>query len=233
MFDQSILLLLLVTAQDTPRTNTDVGRAKRAAIVDRIMDEPAPPRANRPAPVEAPVERPAPQIARVVKIQNQKHMTLELKEIAPAEQEADGEDQQPVQRMRPINLNEMSLARDNFDRWVFGEGVDEEKRRGHLHSLLSGKISSLEKMREINAEQSERLRLAGSGDIKRFFDRVEERRSDFEVARREFNTGRIALGQLEPLSTEYQAGPFGNDSFFAKTLRKIESDAGAARPGEK
>ena len=51
--------------------------------------------------------------------------------------------------------------------------------------------------------------------------------------RKDYNAGRLALNQLEPLSSEYQAGPFGPDSFFEKTLRKMEMDARGPGRGEK
>jgi hypothetical protein len=37
------------------------------------------------------------------------------------------------------------------------------------------------------------------------------------------------LRQLEPLTTEFQEGPFGTDSFFAKMLKKIENDSAASK----
>ena len=57
MLIHSTLLLLLVTPQDTPKADTAADRARRAAIVDRIMAEPPPPRAVRAAPVEDPLHR--------------------------------------------------------------------------------------------------------------------------------------------------------------------------------
>jgi hypothetical protein len=76
-----------------------------------------------------------------------------------------------------------------------------------------------------------KLRVAGRGDIKRFFDQVEDRRRDFEVDRRPFKTGLVALRRLEPLSRLYQDGPFGDSSLFAKTLRKINDDRKAGHWG--
>ena len=223
----SILLLVVVTPQQAQKADAELDRAKRAAIVDRIMAEPAPPRLKRPAPVEVPVEQPAPPPPVLMRVQqNRKRMTLEPKEIAPAE---DGEEGQPAPQAMPINIREMALAQDNFDRWVFGEVAGEEKWRAHLDLLLSVKIGHAVHQRRIDPAQLRKLRLAGSGDIKRFFDRVEESRREFEVARKDFNAGRMALNQLEPLSAEFQEGPFGGDSFFEKALRKIENEATAAR----
>ena len=127
----------------------------------------------------------------------------------------------------------MALAKENFDRWVFDGTNSEQTRKAHLHSILSTKITLYGIGRVLKPEQIEKLRLAGSGDIKRFFDRVEESRSEFEAVRKDYNAGRLALNQLEPLSSEYQVGPFGPGSFLEKTLRKMETDAKGASRGEK
>jgi hypothetical protein len=131
-----------------------------------------------------------------------------------------------------IDHNTAVLGRENFDRWIFGDGFDEEGRRLRLQTLLAEKIDRAMKDHDINPIQLRKLRLAGSGDIKRFLDRVEDRRADFEVARKKYTTGRQALQQLEPLSTEFQVGPFGVDSLFAKMLKKIEGESkGASKAG--
>jgi hypothetical protein len=69
-----------------------------------------------------------------------------------------------------------------------------------------------------------KLRIAGRGDIKRFFDQVETQKRAFEIARRHFKTGVAALRGLDSLSRLYQEGPFGDGSLFAKTLKKIKKD---------
>ena len=123
------------------------------------------------------------------------------------------------------------LARENFDRWVFGDGFDEQGRLLRLQTLLAEKIDLVMKDHDINPTRLRRLRLAGSGDIKRFFDRVEDRRQEFELARKKYQTGRLVLQQLEPLSLEFEVGPFGQDSLFRKMLNKIESEAQAKKAG--
>ena len=74
-----------------------------------------------------------------------------------------------------------------------------------------------------------KLRLAGRGDIKRFFDEVQRRRDDFESDRKTFKTGLPALRRLDELSPTYRHGPFGVGSLFAKTLQKINNDQKAGR----
>jgi hypothetical protein len=68
----------------------------------------------------------------------------------------------------------------------------------------------------------ELLRLAGQGDIKRFFDQIEEICGGFSG----FDRVRMYLEDfvhlrqaLQPLRAAYLAGPFGDDSYFDEALR--------------
>jgi hypothetical protein len=225
-----LILLLIVNGQDKPKPDTPEDRARRAAIVDRIMAQPGPDAAQRLVQQQARLDAARAQQARQIRVfdgQKQRQLTLTIEEPAPKDRDGEVDPPEPVVPMG-LNLNDAVLERENFDRWIFGDGIDEEGRRIRLQSLLSERIDHVMKNHDINTSQLQKLRLAGRGDIKRFLDRVEERRPEFEVARMKFNTGRILLRELEPLSTEFQEGPFGADSFFAKTLNKIESDTKGA-----
>ena len=73
------------------------------------------------------------------------------------------------------------------------------------------------------AHQRAKLRLAGRGDIKRFFDVVQNRRNAFEIARKDFQSGLWALQRLDAVAKNYREGPFRAGSLFAKTLQKIDN----------
>jgi hypothetical protein len=185
--------------------------------------------------LEAPKPPPPPQVQVFVGGANgQKSLTLEQPAPARAEDkdELDGppEEQLPQPPPMPLNLQNAVIGGENFDRWLFGDGVAEVARREHLNSLIWKKVESVSKKQALTASQESKLWLAGHGDIKRFFDRVEASRREFEVARKNFKVGFHFLSSLDPLCREYEVGPFGNDSLFAKTLRKIENDARAAGP---
>jgi hypothetical protein len=194
----------------------------------RIFDRFAAPKVPPPPP---PVPR-----ARVFVggANGQRFITLEQPAAARAEDQDElggpPEERPAQQPAMPLNLRAAVLERANFDRWVFGDGVGEVARRERLNSRIWKKVESVSKKRALTAAQESKLWLAGHGDIKRFFDRVEASRRDFEAVRKNFNVGFRFLSLLDPLCQEYEEGPFGNDSLFAKTLRKIENDALAARP---
>lgn len=144
----------------------------------------------------------------------------------PAPPAPDDEDEE-IPRPRPVvrlNINNAVLEPESFDQWLFGEEPTERARRRRLDDLLRIQIDIVAKRHRLTGAEREKLRLAGRGDIKRFFDRVEEQRRAFEKERQSFRTGLAALRRLDVLVPIYHDGPFGDGSLFAKTLRRIEDE---------
>jgi len=233
----SILLLLGLVAppQDSRPSKLALpkGETKKAAVEVQL---PAPiPRFDPPGAVRIPAPPiplpgglgrefvPAPAPAPAVPLRtfnrNMRRLTLEQKMVDPGA--ADANDP-PALRGVAFNIMEMALASENFDRWIFEDPRSDEARRSVLTSTLAEKIQELQQTRSIHPDAVRKLRLAGAGDIKRFFDRVEAARLEFETIRQSYEAGRQALNDLEPLANEYKTGPFGTDSLFEKTLRKID-----------
>jgi hypothetical protein len=149
---------------------------------------------------------------------------------APAVPADEDDDEQPTRLVvERLNIAVMEVERENFDRWLFDDGRPEGERQGHLEAILQSTIERAARAHRLTEAQRAKLRLAGRGDIKRFFDQVEERRSAFEIDRRSFRTGHAALQRLGDLSQIYHEGPFGNGSLFVKTLRRINDDRRAGR----
>ena len=147
----------------------------------------------------------------------------------PAPPDEDDDDHRPPRPIMRLDLKTAVLERENFDRFLFADERSEGERRRHLEELLAVKVEAAAARLDLTDRQRAKLRLAGRGDIKRFFDRVGDRKGAFERSRRGFKTGMAALRGLEPLAQLYQEGPFGDGSLFAKTLRKIVDDREAAR----
>jgi hypothetical protein len=224
MSSRLLLLLLLTPLPQEPKKSDEAPeRAKRAAtVVERLKAEPARLNVVRAA---APVAIPAPQI-RVVQ-GGMRQMTLELKEVDPPKE---GEEEVQVGMMaRGINIQQLALSRDNFDRWAFDDGLSVEARRNRLKGLLENHLKDAQESRSLEADYAQKLRIAGLGDIKRFLDRIEAARAEFEATRQDFNAGQTFLVQLEPLASEYRTGPFGPDSLFEKALRKIDAERKSAK----
>jgi hypothetical protein len=172
-------------------------------------------------PSRPPANEPVPTISLTID-----HSPREVTLTFPEEPVMDDEDndRRPVRHVMNFDLNKMVLVRENFDRWVFRDRNPERQRWNHLDDLLSMKIQAVAQNHKLTAAQRAKLRTAGRGDIKRFFDQVQERRIDFEISRMNFTTGTAALRRLKPLSAAYAQGPFGDGSLFSKTLNRIVTD---------
>jgi hypothetical protein len=141
--------------------------------------------------------------------------------VAPVDEDDDRQHAQPI---RGFNIRTAVVERENFDRWLFDDGRSGEERWRHLEDILRARVEAAGREHKLTDPQQAKLRTAGKGDIKRFFDQVEKKRSAFETDRRNVNAGLAALQSLDPLSQIYQRGPFGDGSLFAKTLQKIDDD---------
>jgi hypothetical protein len=141
---------------------------------------------------------------------------------------ADEDDDQPGPLVWAFNIKTAVVDPENFDLWLFGEQPGEERTR-HLEEILLASVANAAREHGLHKAQKAKLLLAGRGDIKRFFDEVENRRKDFEIERKTITRGSAALRGLEPLSQVYRQGPFKDGSLFAKTLWKMNEDRKADR----
>jgi hypothetical protein len=122
-----------------------------------------------------------------------------------------------------LDFNAAVVEQENFERWLFPDEQSEEARQRHLNNILGAKIENISP-HKLTGPQRAKLQLAGRGDIKRFFDRVQDKRRAFEIDRKTFKTGLAALRGLDALSQVYQEGPFGAGSLFAKTLHRFNDE---------
>jgi hypothetical protein len=157
---------------------------------------------------------------------NGRRITLEMP-VQPTE-DAEADDHLPAQPVMRINIKTAVLERENFDRWLFNGGQSEETCLRHFDDILHAKVEMATGKHKLTDPQRAKLRLAGRGDIKRFFDQVQDRRTAFEVERQSVNSGLAALRRLDELSRLCRVGPFGDGSLFVKTLHRINDDQEAA-----
>jgi hypothetical protein len=132
----------------------------------------------------------------------------------------DGDDQAGSSRL---------IAREAFDLTLFGTTGDIPSARDHLETLLTRKIDGVDRLSRITPMQQRKLLLAGRGDIKRLLDRVEDERKKFEKLRTDPARCEEFLEQLRPLSMRLFRGPFGSESLFAKTLKKLRNEENLVR----
>lgn len=121
------------------------------------------------------------------------------------------------------------LSDAQFDQWVFGSQVGTDRMRTLLDKQLQARISDIERNCPITEAQRKKLWLAGHGDMKRFFDRVEEKRRKFQGTKQDPNKINEIFQEVQPLQASFHAGLFGETSIFTKTIRQTLSDDQNAR----
>jgi hypothetical protein len=133
---------------------------------------------------------------------------------------------------RLINANARLLVQqaqnfDQMDQWVFGRLGGSAGAHAKLDSALLLRIEAVDRVCRITEVQKNKLRLAGRGDIKRFFDKVEALKRKFQQGQNDPNAN--IWQEIQPLTIELNAGLFGDDSIYAKTIGRTLSPEQAAR----
>jgi hypothetical protein len=138
--------------------------------------------------------------------------------VAPQDPDEPGEN--PPAHPRHI------ISRGAFDLFLFGSTARSNSGRLYMHRLLSQKIDELERSQPLTPDERRRLTLAGRGDIVRLFDRIEAERRTFESIRTSGDVDRCErfFASLLPLRRTLPRGPFGPDSLFAKTFKKVRAE---------
>src|SRR5208283_5075319 len=94
------------------------------------------------------------------------------------------------------------MTDDQFDQWVFGGPRNSKAGRNKLDSLLALQVDDVARMCPLSEVQKKKLLLAGRGDIKRFFDKVEEKRKKFEKVKQDQTKIGEIYQELVPLKVE-------------------------------
>lgn len=114
-----------------------------------------------------------------------------------------------------------AISMEQFDMWIFqglpGRGTG---AREALESRVDLEILRISQAIRLDDSQTDHLKLAGHGDIKRFFDRVERARRHFLAmqSRLERNNLNEAYQLAAPLQQELALGLFGPTSLLQKTI---------------
>ena len=140
---------------------------------------------------------------------------------ALAQQIDDDEDEAPAQPVMRGGFNAFVMNDAQFDQWVFGNmGVTNAgTARNKLDSLLTLQVDDLERTCGLTPIQKKKLLLAGRGDIKRFFDRIDDLRKKFTKNKNDQNVFGQLWQEVQPLRNAFTTGFFDKDSIFAKAIK--------------
>ena len=129
-----------------------------------------------------------------------------------------------------VQVNEGFMMQEaNFDQWVFQGSGSAAAGRARINSQLKLKLDELNRVCDLTAEQQKKLTLAARGDMKRFFDQVEEVRRKFLKVKNDPNGFNNVWQEISPLQQKLSAGLFGDTSLFAKTIRRTLNDEQQAK----
>ena len=121
--------------------------------------------------------------------------------------------------------NQIDLAQ--FDSWIFQRhGRDEARCRSGLKKEIELQFVRIEQSTPLTESQKDALRLAGQGDIKRFFDRVNDARETFLKMEQKNDNQNIneAYQLASPLQQELMQGLFGDGSLVEKVTRYVMTE---------
>jgi len=146
--------------------------------------------------------------------------TVALLAIAAAAGVVRAQDDEEVENKPPAEPQQQFMVADeNFDQWVFGGRGTAAVIRKRFDSQLMLQVEEIERTCGISELQKKKLQLAGRGDIKRLFDRVEVLRKKFQLVKNDQNKFNEFWQDVQPFQVVFNQGAFGVGSFFNKTLK--------------
>jgi hypothetical protein len=140
----------------------------------------------------------------------------------------DDDDEPPEADAVQVNRGFM-IQEANFDQWVFQGSRNAAAGRERINSHLKLKLDELNRVCDLTEDQQKKLTLAARGDMKRFFDQVEEVRRKFLKVKNDRNGFNNVWQEIQPLQQKQAAGLFGDTSLFAKTTRRTLTDEQQAK----
>jgi WD40 repeat protein len=105
---------------------------------------------------------------------------------------------------------------EQFDRWVFQQH-DRAAARQWFDSQLTIQIERIDQAYGLTEAQKQKLRLAGRGDIKRFFDRYESVKQKFQLIEQDAQKLQAIWQDVQPLQAAV-SDLFQGDSLLFKSL---------------
>lgn len=106
-----------------------------------------------------------------------------------------------------------------LEKQIFGDSGDAAAGREQLEKLMAHRLEGVDRTCSLSALQAEKLRLAGRGDVKRFFDRVDQLR---QTARGGLDRAayREACLEAATLRRNYRSAFTGSSSLLAKAIKR-------------
>jgi len=120
------------------------------------------------------------------------------------------------------------IDRVQFDSWMFNNSGSETTTRTTLKTRIDLEVSYLDEIVDLNDAQIEKIRLAGTGDVKFLFDDVAVARRDFDelMLKEDANNANFNEGYqiASRIQQKLQRGIFGDKSLLRKVSQTVLTD---------
>jgi hypothetical protein len=150
-------------------------------------------------------------------------MTLMLF-LAPVVSVAAPDDVAAIAEPNPANVqqfNNFEQAFNNIEGNVFQQHGTAKQARTSIETRLKLQIDELHRICELNDAQRQKLKLAGSNDVRRFFDEFEALKKKYKGGKKDQEAWNNFWQDIQPLQAKMTTGLFGAESFFAKSVRLV------------
>jgi hypothetical protein len=113
-----------------------------------------------------------------------------------------------------------TVGRDeDFDRWVFSLVGGTDAARLRLETILATRVEKIARRCALTEVQKKKLLVAGRGDIKRLFDRVDELRANLKGDADDQKKLMEFLAEMRVQRIDASGDVFGEGSIFAKAFK--------------
>lgn len=133
----------------------------------------------------------------------------------------DDDDPPAEAQLGQVQVQNFEIQENQFDSWIFQNFPTAAAARKKLDQMLSLQMDDVDRACQLTEPQKKKLQLAGRGDIMHFYEQVEVVRKKFLLVRKDQQKFNEIWQDISPLQVKFQAGLFGDDSFYHKTLRNM------------
>ena len=155
--------------------------------------------------------------------QSRSHCATLVLLLGPVSAQAAPDDVEPPKQAAQA-LQQFQMDEANFDANVFQPSGNAKQARIQIETKLKLQLDELNRVCGLNDTQQQKLKLAASSDLKRYFDEVAAVRKKVKAGMIDQNAWNNIWQEIQPLRNKQSAGLFGDTSFFAKAVRKTLND---------
>jgi len=117
-----------------------------------------------------------------------------------------------------IVFAQVGFTDEQFEQWVFQQYGNAATARTKFKESVELYTEDIHRACTLTDAQTHKLRLAGQGDIKRFFRKFEEVKKKFQAVRNDQQKVNQIFQDISPLQAQMATGLFGRDSLLQKCL---------------